>query len=111
MKWTKTVSPLPERAVVELRHLSSLPWIPVLKSPCPLSWSQQRCRGDALVRTPACFGVGAGNVDFAAMFAPKPLGLTAADDWTVEMETKGFPELKQLYTLLGKKENLQWKLT
>ena len=58
------------------------------------------CENTCLLR------VGAGNVDFAAMFAPKPLGLTAADDWTVEMETKGFPELKQLYTLLGKKENL-----
>lgn len=50
--------------------------------------------------------VTAGNVDFAAMFAPKPLGLTAANDWTREMETKGFPELKQLYTLLGKPENV-----
>ncbi len=44
--------------------------------------------------------VGSGNVEFAAMFAPKPLGLTAADDWTVEMETKGFPELKKLYQML-----------
>ena len=41
--------------------------------------------------------VHAGNVDFAALFAPKPIGLTAADDWTKEMETKGFPELSQLY--------------
>ncbi len=45
--------------------------------------------------------VGTGNVEFAALFAPKPLGLTSADDWTREMATKGFPELKQLYTLLG----------
>lgn len=45
--------------------------------------------------------IGTGNVEFAALFAPKPLGLTAANDWTKEMETKGFPELKQLYTLLG----------
>mgnify|MGYP002845627380 CR=1 FL=1 len=50
--------------------------------------------------------VDAGNVDFAAMFAPKPLGLTAADDWTVEMETKGFPELQQLYKMLGKENNI-----
>ncbi len=50
--------------------------------------------------------VTAGNVDFAALFAPKPLGLTAADDWTREMKTKGFPELKKLYTLLGKPDNV-----
>ncbi|MGB6042280.1 MAG: acetylxylan esterase, partial [Pirellulales bacterium] len=50
--------------------------------------------------------INAGNVDFAALFAPKPLGLTAANDWTKEMETKGFPELKKLYSLLGKPENV-----
>ena len=36
--------------------------------------------------------VGTGNVEFAALFAPKPLGLTAADDWTKEMPAK-IPEL------------------
>ena len=39
-----------------------------------------------------------GNVDIAALFAPKPLGLTAANDWTKEMPTKGFPQLKTLYS-------------
>lgn len=48
-----------------------------------------------------------GNVEFAAMFAPKPMGLTAADDWTIEMETKGFPELKALYSLLGSPNNVE----
>ncbi|MCH2180223.1 MAG: acetylxylan esterase [Mariniblastus sp.] len=50
--------------------------------------------------------INGGNVDFAALFAPKPLGLTAADDWTREMEVRGFPELKKLYSLLGKPENV-----
>ncbi|HKS37370.1 MAG TPA: acetylxylan esterase [Verrucomicrobiae bacterium] len=45
--------------------------------------------------------VGTGNVEFAALFAPRPLGLTSADDWTKEMATKGFPELNQHYTMLG----------
>lgn len=48
-----------------------------------------------------------GNVEFAAMFAPKPQGLTAADDWTKEMATKGFPELAQHYAMMGKKDNTQ----
>ena len=47
-----------------------------------------------------------GNVEFAACFAPKPLGMTAADDWTKEMETKGFPELQQLYELYGAKDHV-----
>jgi hypothetical protein len=54
------------------------------------------CENAALLR------VDTGNVEFAALFAPKPLGMTTANDWTKEMSTKGFPELQQLYTLLGK---------
>jgi hypothetical protein len=45
--------------------------------------------------------VDTGNIEFAALFAPKPQGMTCANDWTKEMSTKGFPELKQLYTLVG----------
>ena len=51
--------------------------------------------------------IGFGNVDFAAAFAPKPLGLTAADDWTREMTSKGFPELQQLYDVLGQQDHVQ----
>jgi len=47
-----------------------------------------------------------GNVEFAALFAPKPLGLTAADDWTGRMATKGFPELRQHYAMLGAADQL-----
>lgn len=50
--------------------------------------------------------VGVGNVEFAALFAPKPLGLTAADDWTKEMASKGFPQLQELYALLDAEENV-----
>ncbi|MEM9588922.1 MAG: alpha/beta hydrolase family protein, partial [Planctomycetota bacterium] len=45
--------------------------------------------------------VGTGNVELAALFAPKPQAMTAADDWTKEMMTDGFPELQKLYTMLG----------
>ena len=45
--------------------------------------------------------VGTGNVELAALFAPRPQAMTAVDDWTRDMMTKGFPELKQLYTMLG----------
>ncbi len=45
--------------------------------------------------------IGSGNIELAALFAPKPLGMTAADDWTKEIATKGLPELKQLYRLYG----------
>lgn len=45
--------------------------------------------------------IGAGNIDIAALAAPRPLGMLAAHDWTQELMTKGFPDLKKLYTMLG----------
>jgi dienelactone hydrolase len=59
------------------------------------------CENASLLR------IGTGNVELAALFAPKPLGMTSADDWTREMLVpgKGFPEIKKLYTLLGKPNN------
>jgi len=51
--------------------------------------------------------VDTGNVEIAALFAPKPLGMTAADDWTKEMPTKGFPELQKLFTMLGSPDHVQ----
>ena len=53
--------------------------------------------------------VDTGNVEFAALFAPKPLGMTCANDWTVKMSTKGFPQLKALFTLLGAPDNVMLK--
>ena len=42
-----------------------------------------------------------GNVAFAALFAPRAMGLTTANDWTKEMATKGFPEIRKTYQTLG----------
>lgn len=53
--------------------------------------------------------IGTSNVEFAALFAPKPLGMTAANDWTKEMETKGFPELQQLFQMAGVPNNVMFK--
>jgi len=48
--------------------------------------------------------VNSGNVEIAALFAPKPQGMNTANDWTKEMATKGFPDLQTLYGLYGKKD-------
>ena len=45
--------------------------------------------------------IGQGNIDIAALTAPRPLGLTAANDWTKHLEQKGWPDLVALYRLLG----------
>jgi dienelactone hydrolase len=48
--------------------------------------------------------IGTGNVEFAALFAPKPLAMSAANDWTIDIERKGLPELKKLYQLYDKED-------
>jgi len=60
------------------------------------------CENASLLR------IGTGNVELAALYAPKPQGMTAANDWTGEMlvEGKGFPELKKLYGLYGEADHV-----
>jgi hypothetical protein len=51
--------------------------------------------------------VGQGNIDIAAAAAPRPLGMTTADDWTIDLATKGFPDLQALYRRIGKPDHVQ----
>ena len=39
-------------------------------------------------------------------FAPKPLAMSGANDWTIDIERKGLPELKQIYGLYGESDNV-----
>ena len=39
--------------------------------------------------------IGTGNVEIAALGAPRPLGMTTADDWTKAMPQTGFPALQR----------------
>jgi Abhydrolase family len=50
--------------------------------------------------------VGINNVAIAALFAPKPLAMSGAHDWTIDIETKGLPELKHVYGLYGESDNV-----
>jgi len=59
------------------------------------------CENASLLR------IDTGNVEFAALFAPKPLCLVSADDWTKEMPSKGFPQLQELYRMLGAPEAIR----
>jgi hypothetical protein len=45
--------------------------------------------------------IGVNNIAFAAAFAPKPLAMNGAHDWTIDIETKGLPEMRQVYGLYG----------
>jgi dienelactone hydrolase len=58
-------------------------------------------QGGCVCENCSCLRVNAGNIDLAALFAPKPLGMTGAKDWTIEIEHKGLPELQQVWKLYG----------
>jgi hypothetical protein len=49
---------------------------------------------------------GTGNVEMASLIAPRPMGLTTANDWTKNMPNDGFPELQKLYDLHGAKDKV-----
>jgi Acetyl xylan esterase (AXE1) len=53
--------------------------------------------------------IGTGNIELAGLFAPNPLGMSAANDWTKDLERKGLPELKALYKLYGAEDNVMGK--
>ncbi len=52
------------------------------------------------------FRIGMYNLEITALHAPKPLLLISADDDTRTMSERGFPELKQLYSMLGAAQNV-----
>jgi dienelactone hydrolase len=51
--------------------------------------------------------IGTGNIEFAALIAPKPMGLTSAHDWTEHLSEKGFPELQQHWKMMGAPDNVK----
>lgn len=78
---------------------------------CPAVMVSTAMQGGCTCENASLLRIGTGNIEFAALFAPKPLGMTAANDWTKEMPTKGFPELQRHYAIMGAPENVQlWPL-
>lgn len=58
-------------------------------------------QGGCLCENASYLRIDSGNIDFAALAAPRPLALVGARDWTIEILEKGFPEIKRLYQTLG----------
>ena len=61
-----------------------------------------RMQGGCTCENASYLRVGTGNIEIAGLIAPCPLGMTSCgQDWTKNMEKMGYPQLKQLYKLLG----------
>jgi dienelactone hydrolase len=77
-----------------------------LASAFPAVMVSTAMQGGCVCENCSLLRVGTGNVEIAGLFAPKPQALSAANDWTKEMMTKGYPELQQLYDLYGAKDKV-----
>jgi dienelactone hydrolase len=66
-------------------------------------------QGGCICENASYLRVGAGNIDLAALFAPKPLAMSGARDWTIDIEKKGLPELKKVYKLYDVEDRVHAK--
>ncbi|MBM81471.1 MAG: acetylxylan esterase [Planctomycetaceae bacterium] len=66
-------------------------------------------QGGCTCENATCLRIGTGNVELAGLFAPRPLAMTGANDWTREIGTKGYPQLQELYTVYGNVNNVYSK--
>jgi hypothetical protein len=65
-------------------------------------------QGGAICENAASLRFDTNNVEFASMFAPKPLIMVAATgDWTKNTQTEEYPAVRAIYQLYGKPENVE----
>jgi len=50
--------------------------------------------------------IGTNNIEIAALLAPKPLAMSAANDWTRDLFMLGLPELKAIYRLFDEEDRV-----
>jgi dienelactone hydrolase len=58
-------------------------------------------QGGCICENAGLLRIGTNNIELSALTAPRPLAAVAANDWTTDFMTKGLPELKTIYTLMG----------
>jgi dienelactone hydrolase len=74
----------------------------------PTVMVSQDMQGGCACENASGFRIGTDNSEIAAMFAPKPqIMVCCTGDWTKEFPTKGFPEVKATYALLGAADRVE----
>ena len=58
-------------------------------------------QGGCICENAGLLRLGTNNIELTALTAPRPLAAVAANDWTHDFITKGLPELKAIYALMG----------
>jgi hypothetical protein len=75
----------------------------------PVVMVSANMQGGCICENASLLRIHTNNIEFAGLFAPKPLGMAAANDWTHDIETNGLPELKKIYGLFGAPDNITAK--
>jgi dienelactone hydrolase len=63
-------------------------------------------QGGCICENAPLLRIGTNNIELAALYAPKPLGMSGANDWTKDILTLGLPELKSIYRLFGAEDRV-----
>jgi dienelactone hydrolase len=71
----------------------------------PAVMTSESMQGGCICENSPLLRIDTNNAEIAALFAPKPLAMTSADDWTVELRWKGFPQIRDIYKLYGAANN------
>lgn len=75
----------------------------------PAVMVSEAMQGGCICENAPLLRVGTNNVELIATFAPKPLGMSAANDWTIALDTDALPKLKEMYELLSAKDKVTGK--
>jgi dienelactone hydrolase len=70
-----------------------------LTSSFPLVMVSGAMQGGCVCENAPLLRIGTNNIELAALFAPKPLGMSSANDWTKDLLKVGLPEIKTIYRL------------
>lgn len=65
----------------------------------PMVMVSMNMQGGCICENAPLYRVGTNNVELASLFAPKPQGMAAANDWTRDFMTRGLPEMKHIWGL------------
>ena len=67
----------------------------------PAVMVSESMQGGCICENSPLLRLGTNNAEIAACFAPRPLGMSSANDWTRELLTRGYPQIRSVYALFG----------
>jgi hypothetical protein len=73
----------------------------------PMVMVSMNMQGGCVCENAPLWRVHTNNVELACLFAPKPQGMAAANDWTHDFTKRGLPEMKAIWKLYGAEANVE----